>query len=164
MNAGAARASGNILLFLHADAELPPDALSGICAALTTPGIETGAFNLAFRDSGAYLDFIAWGANRRTRLTRIPYGDQAIFLTKELFETVGGYKEIPLMEDLDLMRRLNRRGNRPLLLDQRVQVSGRRYRREGMLYGFLRNNVLASLFYLGVSPERLARFYGYRAK
>jgi hypothetical protein len=135
-----------------------------VCAALTPPEVEAGAFDLAFRDAGAYLEFIAWGANRRTRLTRIPYGDQAIFLTRELFEAVGGYRELPLMEDLDLMRRLKRRGTGLRLIEQRVRVSGRRYVEEGMLYGFIRNNVLASLFYLGVSPERLARFYSYAAK
>lgn len=160
MNAGAKQARGDVLLFLHADSRLAANALPLVCRTMSE-GHDAGAFDIRIEEQGRGLDFIAWMANRRSRLTRIPYGDQAIFLKKDYFRALGAYRELPLMEDLDLMRRIKREGGRLRILDDAVTISGRRWLQEGLVYVTLRNWLLASLFFLGVSPERLARFYRY---
>jgi hypothetical protein len=98
-------------------------------------------------------------ANLRSRLTRIPYGDQAIFIRASYFRSIGGFKEIPIMEDVDLMRRIKRKGWRIVIFQEPVITSARRWEKEGLLFGTLRNWFLMTLFLCGVSPERLARFY-----
>ena len=159
MNTGAAHASGNILLFLHADTRLPDNALLSIEQALADPQIGGGAFKLGIASERLFLKYIAWRANMRTRTNRIPYGDQAIFLRKSVFERMGGYRPLPIMEDLDLMRRLKKDRHRITLLQDRVRTSARRWEAEGALVTTLRNQLLVLLYYLGVSPDRLARLY-----
>jgi GT2 family glycosyltransferase len=95
----------------------------------------------------------------RSRLTRIPYGDQAIFIRRDYFRSMGGFQDIPIMEDADLRRRIKKKGGKIHILRDRVKISARRWEKEGILYGTLRNWLLVSLFYAGVKPERLARFY-----
>lgn len=163
MNAGAAEARGDILLFLHADTRLPQEAFVLIQAALSDQGICGGAFSLAIepeeKPAGPGLRFIAWAANLRARFTRAPYGDQAIFLRRKVFEAIGGYADVPLMEDLELMSRLRRRGLRIALLGACVATSGRRWEREGLLRCTGRNLLLRALYHLGVPPGRLAGYY-----
>jgi hypothetical protein len=95
----------------------------------------------------------------RSRLSRIPFGDQALFIRKEYFNRIGGYKEIPLMEDVELMRRIKRTGDKIWIIPERVMTSARRWEREGVIYCTFRNWTLQILYLLGVSPDKLARFY-----
>lgn len=159
MNWGAQLAQAPILLFLHADSQLPPKALKTISLWISDPSWVGGAFDLEI-DSGHWsLQWIARLACLRSRLTRIPYGDQAIFLRTEYFHTLGGYPAIAIMEDVALMRQIRRRRDQICFLSDRVLVSPRRWETEGILYCTLRNWLLLSLYSLGVSPQRLASWY-----
>lgn len=159
MNVGAARASGGILLFLHADTGLPEGALKKVVHVLEDPKYVGGAFDLRI-DSGRWiLKYISVRASWRSRLNRIPYGDQAIFIRKDYFEKIGGFKDIPLMEDVDLMRRIKKDGREIHILRDKVITSARRWEHEGAVYTTLRNQVIVMLYYLGVSPHKLAKFY-----
>lgn len=158
MNAGADAARGDVLLFLHADTALPPDAPARIVAALADPGVVGGGFLLGIDARGSVYRAIAWGANLRTRLTGVFYGDQAPFVRAEAFRAVGGFPEVPLMEDVALGRSLKRRG-RVAMVPVAVRTSARRWRREGPVRATLRNVLLMTLYRLGVAPERLARWY-----
>ena len=159
MNAGAARASGDILLFLHADTRLPRNAFWAIAHAMADSRIAGGAFDLAIDSPRPIFRVMERIASRRSRLTRIPYGDQAIFIRRSVFAALGGHREIPLMEDVDLMARLRRSGRRIHILPNRVRTSPRRWERDGVILGTLRNWTLVTLYALGVSPERLVRLY-----
>jgi len=159
MNAGARLASGEILLFLHADTSLPSDALGHILKAFLDPQVVAGAFQLQIHSRRWAIRFIAWVANQRSRLTRIPYGDQAIFIRTGYFRRLGGYAELPLMEDVDLMRRIKKRGDRIAFTGAPVETSDRRWEREGPVYCTLRNWTLVTLYLAGVAPERLVKWY-----
>jgi rSAM/selenodomain-associated transferase 2 len=159
MNCGAALAAGRILLFLHADTALPPQAFALILAAMDDSRMVAGAFDLGF-DTGRRLFRITEGyVFLRTRLTRVPFGDQAIFVRKDYFDRIGGYRPIPIMEDVELMKRIRRRGDRICIIPVKVRTSARRYMREGIVYGTFRNWLLQILYALGVPPERLAKWY-----
>jgi len=159
LNRGAGASSGETLLFLHADTKLPPDALVRIRETLRDPTVAGGAFDLAIDSPRRAFRLIERVASLRTRLTRIPYGDQAIFLRSSWFRSLGGYREIPIMEDVELMRRLKRSGGRITILPERVVTSARRWEQEGILTTTLRNWTLVTLFLLGVDAGRLARWY-----
>jgi rSAM/selenodomain-associated transferase 2 len=159
MNAGAAAAMGEVLIFLHADTRLPGDAPTLIDYALGRPGIVGGAFDLGIRSDRPALKLIAAVASRRSRLTRIPYGDQAIFLRRDYFQRIGGWPDIPLMEDVALMRQIKKSGERIFIIPRRVSTSPRRWEKEGIVRATLRNWILLGSYYLGVAPERLARHY-----
>jgi rSAM/selenodomain-associated transferase 2 len=161
MNRGAAHARGHILLFLHADTLLPAGGLEAVRQAMQAPHAVGGAFRLAFLPATPALRVIAWGANVRTRLGQLPYGDQALFVRRTLFEELGGYADVPFLEDVKLVQALRRRG--PLtIVPLPVQTSGRRWQRNGVLYTTVRNNVLMALYFCGVSPGTLQRWYGER--
>jgi rSAM/selenodomain-associated transferase 2 len=159
LNRGAAIAAGDLLLFLHADTVLPPAALERIAEAMADEDCVGGAFDLSIASRGAGFRAIETVANLRSRLTRIPYGDQAIFIRASLFRGLGGFKEIPIMEDVELMQRIKRQGGRIVIFRELVLTSGRRWEKEGLLFGTLRNWSLRALYLCGVAPERLARFY-----
>ena len=159
LNRGAGAASGEILLFLHADAKLPPGALSRIRETLRDETLAGGAFDLAIDSPRRVFRPIERIASIRTRLTRVPYGDQAIFLRRAWFGSLGGFREIPIMEDVDLMRRLKHAGGRIAVLPERVVTSARRWEQEGILFTTLRNWSLVILFLCGVDARRLARWY-----
>jgi rSAM/selenodomain-associated transferase 2 len=160
MNAGAAAAKGDVLLFLHADTVLPPDAPARIAAALAEAGAVAGAFRLGIDSPDPRLRLIARAANLRTRLTGVPYGDQALFVRRDAFDAAGGFPDVPIMEDVELGRRLKRLG-RIVVVPARVRTSARRWEREGIVRTTLRNAVLITLYLLGVHPRRLARWYGH---
>lgn len=159
MNTGAAAAGGETLIFLHADTKLPDNALEKISRVLKNQKYVGGAFNLGIDSDRLFLKYIAVRANMRSRSNRIPYGDQAVFIRKNYFDKIGGFKEIPLMEDIDLMRRIKKDGKKIYILPDKVMTSPRRWERDGMFYTTMRNHVLVALFYLGVSPTRLAKHY-----
>jgi rSAM/selenodomain-associated transferase 2 len=159
MNAGARASRGDVLLFLHADTRLPPDALKSAQRVLENQKYVAGAFDLSIDSKRWILKYIAARANTRSRLNRIPYGDQAIFIRKDYFDRIGGFKDIPLMEDVDLMRRIRKNGKQIHILASKVTTSARRWEKEGAVYTTLKNQVIVMLYYLGVGPERLARLY-----
>jgi rSAM/selenodomain-associated transferase 2 len=158
MNAGAAVATGAALLFLHADTRLPEDAVAAVRTALADPAVVGGAFRLSIEPSTPALRLVAAGANLRARWLGLSYGDQALFVRRTVFDALGGFPEVPLMEDLIFVRRLARYG-RVRLLPQTVATSSRRWQREGVLTVTLRNQLLVTLWACGVRPERLARWY-----
>ena len=164
MNAGAAVASGDILLFLHADTRLPDNAFQKISSAMGQGRYVAGAFELGIDSSSLAIKIIARTAAWRSRLTRIPYGDQAIFIGRNYFHKIGCFKDIPLMEDVELMRRIKRMGDKICILRDRVSTSPRRWEQEGVIYCSLRNVIILTLYYMGVSPDRLARYYRMRKK
>ena len=161
MNRGAAIAKGEVLLFLHADTHLPKGALEEIISVLGNDRYVGGAFNLCIRSERIIFKIISRAITLRSRLTKVPYGDQAIFLRKDLFTRLGGYKEISLMEDLELMRRIRRSGDQIMIISECVSTSPRRWEREGILYCTVRNWTVKALYYFGVSPGRLVGFYKY---
>lgn len=159
MNAAAAVASGNVLLFLHADTRLPPDADQFVEVALA-PGKIWGRFNVRFETDDLLLRLVAWFMNQRSRLTGLATGDQAIFVKRESFETIGGYPEIDLMEDLALSDKLLKRA-RPVCLQVRVTTSARRWLEHGRLRTILLMWWLRLRYRLGADPGKLARHYGH---
>jgi rSAM/selenodomain-associated transferase 2 len=159
MNAGAHGARGRYLLFLHADTRLPTSALPVVMATLTRPLIVAGAFDLGIDSPKPIYRIIEQSASMRSRLTRLPYGDQALFFDRRFFLRLGGYSNIPLMEDVEIMGRVKRSGGRIHIVADRVQTSARRWEREGIIFCTLRNWLLLSLYAWGISPERLARYY-----
>lgn len=159
MNAGVAVAGGDVVLFLHADTELPLTAFDEIVRALDTDQIVGGAFDLEIADTGWVFRMIEKTASLRSRFTRIPYGDQAIFMKRDYFLDMGGYKDLPLMEDIDLMRRVKKRGGRICFIDNKVKTSSRRWKKEGILNCTLRNWTITLLYLFGVAPKRLAKWY-----
>jgi rSAM/selenodomain-associated transferase 2 len=158
-NTGAAAAGGNVLLFLHADTILPDHAFTLIRQTLADPMLCGGAFSLAYKPRTLGLSFIAMVANLRSRRTRVPYGDQAIFLRRSVFREIGGFASIPLMEDLEFMTRLRRRGHKIRILAMPVRTSGRRQLGEGLVRCTLRNLFLRLFYHLGVAPALLSRLY-----
>jgi rSAM/selenodomain-associated transferase 2 len=162
MNAGAAQARHETLLFLHADTLLPPGAADAVRRALADPAVVYGRFDVRFDSRRAVFRLIAALMNLRSRLTGICTGDQAIFVRRTAFRTVGGYREIALMEDVDLTRRLKRVG-RLAALGLCVTTSARKWEREGVARTIVLMWVLRALHAGGVAPDRLHRWYYGRA-
>lgn len=163
MNAGAAIASGDVLLFLHADTELPPDADRIIADGLRRSGRAWGRFDVTIQGESRLLPLVAAMMNLRSRATGIATGDQAIFMTRDAFSRAGGFPDIPLMEDIVISRRL-KRISKPLCLRECVTTSGRRWEKRGVVRTIVLMWWLRLAFFLAASPERLARQYGYRPR
>ena len=159
MNAGADAATGDFLLFLHADTRLPAGAFRRIAETLSDGRHGAGAFDLRYDSERPSMRIIARAACLRSRLTRIPYGDQAHFFRRDYFEAIGGYADIPFLEDVEIMRRIKRRGERISILPDPVVTSARRQEQEGVVTCTARNGAIVALYFMGVSPGRLARFY-----
>lgn len=158
MNAGARYASGDILLFLHADTLLPPSADRLIVGGLTATGRGWGRFDIRIAGRHPLLRFIGFAMNRRSRLTGIMTGDQAIFVRRDWFERIGGYPEIALMEDIAISRRLKREGP-PLCLGSKVLTSSRRWRQHGIFRTMLLMWRLRLAYFFGADPDKLATRY-----
>jgi rSAM/selenodomain-associated transferase 2 len=157
LNAGAVLGSGDALLFLHADTTLPADADVLIAAALVHRA--WGRFDIRIAGRHPFLAVIARMINWRSRLTGIATGDQAIFVTREAFLAVGGFPDLPLMEDIAISQRLKRLC-RPFCIATPAVTSGRRWEQNGVLHTILLMWRLRLSYYLGVEPARLARRYG----
>ncbi len=158
MNAGAAKARGDVLLFLHADTTLPVDAPTAIAQALAR-GARWGRFDVHIEGRAAMLPVVAAFMNRRSRWTGMATGDQAIFVRRELFDSVGGFPDQPLMEDIELSRCLRQRGHAPACLRQRVRTSGRRWDERGAWRTIMLMWRLRWHYWRGTPAETLARMY-----
>jgi len=159
MRLGAEQAEGEILLFLHADCSLPEGAFRMIRDALGRPGVSMGAFDISIGHGSPCFRLVERGANLRSRITRVPYGDQGVFMLRSTYHEAGGFSDLPIMEDVELASRLKRLG-KTVFLRPPVLVNPRRWLSEGPVFTTLRDWSLAiSYSALGASPERLARHY-----
>ena len=158
--AGAAAATGEWLLFLHADCRLSPDWEKAVAVFIAQPGASdcAGYFGFALDDPDPVARrlerIVAW----RCRVLGLPYGDQGLLIARGLYDAVGGFAAIPLMEDVDFARRLGRRRLAPIAVQ--AVSSARRYRREGYLRRPARNLLCLSLYFAGIPPRQIARLYG----
>ena len=160
MNEGAAAAMGDVLLFLHADTVLPPEADVLVLEGLRDTARQWGRFDVRIEGRSPLLAVISGFMNWRSRVTGIATGDQAMFITRAAFTAAGRFPDIPLMEDVALSKRL-KRVSRPLCLTARVIVSGRRFDERGAARMILLMWGLRLEYWLGVPPAALARRYGY---
>lgn len=158
MNAGAAQAKGSLLLFLHADSLVPGGYAEAVRTTLDDPAVSAGAFRFRTDAPGRGMRLVEWGTNVRSSVFGWPYGDQGLFLTKRLFEELGGFAPLPIMEDFDLVRRLRRRG-RVMTVRLAAVTSARRWRQLGILRTLWRNQCMVVGFMLGIDRRRLAGFY-----
>jgi rSAM/selenodomain-associated transferase 2 len=158
MNLGAAHATGDVLLFLHADCTLEAGALAEAERRLRRPGVAAGCFTMRVRATGLRYRWVDVFATARVRLTGLVYGDQGLFLRRDLFERLGGFPAVRFLEDVAFSRRLCQRG-RVVVAGKRVFVSPRRWQRAGLVRQTLRNWTLLTLAAGGVHPDRLAAFY-----
>lgn len=158
LNEGAKAADGKVLLFLHADARLPEKYDEHIIACLEKPGIACGAFKLRIDSPRKALRLVERLANFRSGFLKMPYGDQAIFIYSELFHQMGGFPDMPIMEDFEFIRRLQKNG-KIITLPQTVFTSSRRWDNFGVIKTTLTNQLVIIGYLLGVSPKRIARWY-----
>ena len=158
MNVGAAAAKGDILLFLHGDSYLPPGYEDLVRFALTKPQTIAGAFQLRIDADKFSVRLVEKFVNLRSRFLGMPYGDQAIFLKATVFEEVGGFPPLPIMEDFELMRRLRRLG-KISIVPAKVITSGRRWLKLGVVKTTLINQVVIVGYFLGISPRKLRNWY-----
>jgi len=163
MNAGAAKASGDVLLFLHADTMLPEDADGLMLYGLADTGRVWGRFDVTIDGSNPTLKLVAGLMNWRSQITGIATGDQAMFMTRNAFFDVGGFPDIALMEDIALSKRLKQIG-RPICLAARARTSGRRWREHGVIRTILLMWRLRFAYWLGAEPAALARRYRYASR
>lgn len=164
MNAGAAKAAGDVLLFLHADTRLPREAerlvLDGLARSGQGSGHDWGRFDVTIAGRHPMLRLVAFMMNLRSRITGIATGDQAVFVKRDAFHAAGGFPDIPLMEDVALSKRL-KRTSRPLCLRERATTSGRRWETHGVFRTILLMWRLRLAYFLGADPATLARRYRY---
>jgi uncharacterized protein len=158
MNKGADQAKGEFLLFLHADTLLPDRFLNYVVQTLSLPGVSAGAFRLKLDPILPGLQLIEHLANWRAQTRQLPYGDQAIFIRTDRFRDIGGFTEMPFMEDVDLIRRLRRQG-RIAIAPVPVITSSRRWLNSGVWKTTLKNQIALAGYWSGISPTRLARWY-----
>ncbi|WP_219412526.1 TIGR04283 family arsenosugar biosynthesis glycosyltransferase [Pseudonocardia nigra] len=158
LNAGAAATSGDVLWFVHADCVVPPAALGALRAALADPRVVGGGLRLAFDRRSPGLDWLRVTSNLRARRLHQVFGDQAMFVRRTVFDALGGFPELPLMEDFEMSRRLARRG-RLAVLDVAVTASARRIAAHGPWRMIVLMQWLKLQYLLGVDPERIRRRY-----
>lgn len=158
MNAGAAQATGNVLLFLHADTLLPGNWTRVVTNTLEKPGVAAGSFGFRVAESFPGRWLVEWTTNLRSRWFQNPYGDQTQFLRRALFEELGGFANLPIMEDYELNQRLRRRG-RVATSSAAAITSGRRWKKLGIIRTTLINKMMITGYRFGVCPHKLARFY-----
>lgn len=158
MNAGAAKAAGTLLLFLHADTILPQGWSRVVIETLQRPGVVAGAFGFGVAGDFRGKRILEWAANWRSRWRQMPYGDQALFLRRDVFEEEGGFADLPIMEDYEFVRRLRGQG-RILTVKERARTSARRWLRLGVIQTTLRNRLMIVAYHLGVRPHKLVKIY-----
>jgi len=158
MNEGAKVATSSILVFLHCDTILPDGAFELIYQTLDDK-IVAGAFDLSFDSDDKIITYIAKIASYRSRITRLPYGDQTIFIKKDIFFEVGGYTDMPLMEDVNLMQKLKKHNYKIKILRQKIITSSRKLEENGPIKNSIKNFFLVSLYYIGFDIYKLAKYY-----
>ncbi len=158
MNCGAAEARGEVLLFLHADTLLPDNFPGLIMDAVNQPAVAAGAFSLAIDSPSKRLAAIAWAANLRSRLLHLPYGDQAIFIRRSMFNSIGGFPEMEIMEDFVFIRNSKREG-KLIILPDCATTSARRWENMGIIRTTLINQLVICGYSLGVPAKVLSRWY-----
>ena len=158
MNAGAKIATGDLLLFIHADSKLTQQSFSRMRKVMALNGPAGGAFSLQIESEKASLKVISLLATWRAKYLNLVYGDQTIFVRTEIFQKMGGFSPLPICEDLDFFRRLSRQG-KVILLKEKTHTSARRWKAEGVLYTTLRNITIVGLFLIGFSPQTLSKWY-----
>ncbi len=159
MNAGARAARGEWLLFLHADARLPALARRALLAAVVDePELEAAVFRFAIALPRGWKQFIEFGQRLRQALYGLPYGDQGLLVRRDVFDAVGGFPDIEIMEDVEMIRRLKKRRVRIRTVPAQLVTSGRRYEHAGVVRTWLRHTALIALHLAGVSPHRLVRW------
>jgi rSAM/selenodomain-associated transferase 2 len=163
MNLGAKNATGDILVFLHADTQLPVGydeliraTLGDVCRSNEYP--IAGAFDLEIDDRSRHFRWVEWGVKYRSRFLKMPYGDQAIFIRAKVFDEIGGFPDLPIMEDFELMRQLQKLG--PVaIIEQPVITSARRWLQQGIFKTTLINQLMILGYLMGVDLDRLVRLY-----
>ncbi len=158
MNHGAFKAKGDILLFLHADTILPEGFEQAVKEALKPSDVSAGAFSFGVDAEGMKYRALERCVNLRCRILDMPYGDQAIFVKQEQFERAKAYPDIPIMEDVELLKRLKQQG-RLVILPQRIKTSARRWERLGILKTTILNQFIRLAWFAGISPNCLAKWY-----
>jgi GT2 family glycosyltransferase len=158
MNVGAARAEGGSLLFLHADTLLPPDWTEVVVQTLRIGRVTAGAFRFRIAEKFRGRSLVEWITGFRSCWLQRPYGDQGLFLTRALFEEMGGFADMPIMEDYEFVARLRRRG-RIVTVSEAAFTSGRRWQRLGVIRTTLRNQWMLAGYHLGVTTRKLATGY-----
>ena len=158
MNFGAGQATGEILIFLHADTLLPDNFPQLVIDAINRPDFAVGAFSLAIDSSNKILTTIAWLANLRSHFLHFPYGDQAFFVTSNTFTAMGGFPELEIMEDFVFIQKMKKQG-RIVTLPERVKTSARRWENVGIVRTTLINQFIVCGYTLGVPPVILAKWY-----
>jgi rSAM/selenodomain-associated transferase 2/rSAM/selenodomain-associated transferase 1 len=159
MNRGADQATGDVLVFLHADTRLPEKFEDIIFNSFKHPKMVSGAFELRMDSPIPGLRLIERLANWRSRCLKMPYGDQAIFISSKIFHEIGGFRNIPIMEDFELVRRLRKQGN-IVTLPAPVFTSARRWQNFGILKTTVINQMVIAAYVMGIAPEVIARWYG----
>jgi rSAM/selenodomain-associated transferase 2 len=160
MNAGASAATGDVLWFVHADCLPHQSSAAEVRRAMRDPRIAGGAFEFSLDSPGIFFRVTEAVSNRKNRIAGLFFGDMGIFVRSEVFRRMGGYRDLPLMEDVDLCRRLRCEG-RAVILRPRIATSTRRWKAEGRLYNLVRNWVVLGAWVAGVSPERLLKHYAF---
>jgi rSAM/selenodomain-associated transferase 2 len=163
LNAGAAASSGEVLWFVHADTTLDPGALGALRAALRDPDVVGGGCLLRFDRSSPALRWLQWTSNLRARHLHWIFGDQAMFVRRAVFDAVGGFPDMPIMEDLEMSRRLHRRG-RLVVLPTGSTASARRFVEQGTLRMIVLMQCYKLQYFLGVDPERIRARYDARRR
>lgn len=158
MNLGAEESQNPILLFLHADSQLPENTLTSIINVLDDPALHWGRFNIALDAKGFMYKIIANMMNLRSRITGIATGDQGIFVRRNIFHEVGGFEPISLMEDIALSKAL-RKSSWPACLSIKIITSARRWQQQGVMKTILQMWVLRFAYFIGIKPDKLADFY-----
>ena len=158
MNVGADEATGDILLFLHADSRIEPESYRKMLQCMQNPKWIGGAFTLCIESGKWSLKLIALLANIRSKYFGLAYGDQGFFVRKEVFKDMNGFSPLPICEDLDFYYRLRKKGS-VILLKEKAHTSPRRWIKEGILFTTARNTLIAVLFGLGFPPHMLTKWY-----
>jgi rSAM/selenodomain-associated transferase 2 len=158
MNVGADEATGDILLFLHADSRIEPESYRKMQQCMQNPKWIGGAFTLCIESGKWSLKLIALLANIRSKYFGLAYGDQGFFVRKEVFKDMNGFSPLPICEDLDFYHRLRKKGP-VILLKEKAHTSPRRWIKEGILFTTARNTLIAVLFGLGFPPHMLTKWY-----
>jgi rSAM/selenodomain-associated transferase 2 len=159
MNRGAEVATGDVLIFHHADTQLGPEHFVSLEAALANePGVIGGAFYRKFDRRHPHLNFLERAARFLNQRGSTLYGDQSLFVRRDIFQSLGGFATIPLMEDVEFSRKLRKAG-KTIMLDPPVESSARRHLRKGPWRTTIQNGLFILLYKLGVSPQRLHRWY-----